>query len=97
MTQMFLRSSFNQPIGDWDVSNVRDMLNMFNQTEYFNQSIGNWDVSNVNRMFRMFSSAIAFNQDISSWNVNNVNDCSFFSDGATSWTLPQPNFTNCTP
>ena len=24
-------------------------------------------------------------------------DCTDFSDDATSWTLPQPNFTNCTP
>jgi len=48
-------------------------------------------------MYVMFSDAISFNQDLSSWSVNVVTDCYNFSDGATSWTLPQPNFTNCTP
>jgi len=45
----------------------------------------------------MFEFASSYNQDLSSWNVINVTDCVGFSDGATSWTLPQPNFTNCTP
>ena len=41
--------------------------------------------------------AASFNQDLSSWVVDGVIDCLQFSEGATSWTLPQPNFTNCTP
>jgi surface protein len=28
--------SFNQPIGDWDVSNVTDMTLMFNHAKEFN-------------------------------------------------------------
>jgi hypothetical protein len=48
-------------------------------------------------MYVMFSDAVSFNQDLSSWSVNGVTDCYNFSDGATSWTLPQPNFTNCNP
>jgi surface protein len=63
----------------------------------FNQPIGNWDVSNVTRMEFMFYSAEAFNRDLSSWSVDGVTNCISFSQGATSWTLPQPNFTNCTP
>jgi hypothetical protein len=31
------------------------------------------------------------------WNVVNVSYCSYFSDDTPSWTLPQPNFTNCNP
>jgi len=54
-------------------------------------------VSNVTNMAYMFSSATAFNQDLSSWSVDGVTDCSNFSDSTTSWTLPQPNFTNCDP
>jgi len=48
-------------------------------------------------MNSMFSSAILFNKDLSSWSVDGVTNCTEFSNGATSWTLPQPNFTNCTP
>ena len=40
-------TTFNQDIGNWDVSNVTDMHEMFNGTNVFNQDIGNWDVSNV--------------------------------------------------
>jgi len=45
----------------------------------------------------MFWAATSFNQDLSSWSVDNVTECNYFSLNATSWTLPKPNFTNCTP
>ena len=87
---------FNQPIGDWDVSNVTNMDGMFVGTP-FNQDISNWDVSNVTIMQWMFGETQNFNQDLSNWDVNNVESCSFFSYYTPQWTLPQPNFTNCTP
>ncbi|MBT3588690.1 MAG: BspA family leucine-rich repeat surface protein, partial [Flavobacteriaceae bacterium] len=59
--------------------------------------IGNWDVSSVTDMRAMFYNAFAFNQNLSSWSVDGVTQCLQFSDDTTSWTLPQPNFTNCTP
>ena len=93
----FEADAFNQPIGDWDVSNVTTMKAMFFEADAFNQSIGDWSVSNVTDMNSMFSSAILFNKDLSSWSVDGVTNCTEFSNGATSWTLPQPNFTNCTP
>ena len=89
--------AFNQDIGNWDVSNVTDMGYMFSNAFLFNQPIGNWDVSNVTTMGGMFENAQNFNQNLSYWSVNGVTDCYAFSNGATSWTLPQPNFTNCTP
>ena len=49
------------------------------------------------QMFSMFEFATNFNQDLSNWNVENVTVCLNFSNGTTSWTLPQPNFTNCNP
>ena len=104
--------SFNQDIGNWDVSNVTDMSICFHGTS-FNQHIGNWDVSNVTDMGDMFRQGTCccgypglevyynfigtFNQDISSWNVSSVTICDDFSFNTPAWTLPQPNFTNCTP
>jgi surface protein len=92
-----IATSFNQPIGNWDVSNVTYTSGMFAIATSFNQPIGNWDVSNVTNMAYMFGDATSYNQDLSSWSVDGVTQCLQFSDGATSWTLPQPNFTNCDP
>ena len=72
MDGMFDVSTFNQDIGDWDVSNVTSMFGMFSDSS-FNQDIGGWDVSNVTNMRRMFSFAL-FNQDIGDWNVSSVTD-----------------------
>ena len=88
---------FNQPIGNWDVSSVTDMGETFEQATSFNQPIGNWDVSNVIQMGSMIEQATSYNQDLSAWNVNGVTSCLYFSYEAPSWTLPQPNFTNCNP
>jgi len=98
MTLMFYRAYvFNQNISSWDVSNVTKMRYMFFKAEVFNQPIGNWDVSSVYDMERMFRYATSYNQDLSSWSVDGVAQCLQFSDNTPSWTLPQPNFTNCTP
>jgi surface protein len=37
--------SFNQPIDDWDVSNVKNMNWMFNGASSFCQSIDKWEVN----------------------------------------------------
>ena len=59
-------------ISGWDVSNVRDMKDMFRNAEYFNGDISGWDVSNVTNMKEMFLRAYKFNGDLSKWNVSNV-------------------------
>ena len=73
------------------------MRQVFSFATSFNQPIGNWDVSNAYNMEMMYRGADNFNQDLSSWSVDGVTSCGGFSTNATSWTLPQPNFTNCTP
>ena len=98
MNEMFDNaSSFNSNISTWDVGNVIGMRSMFWSASSFNQDISNWDTSNVFDMERMFWIAVSFNQDLSSWSVDNVNNCGSFSYNTPQWTLPQPNFTNCTP
>ena len=47
-------TSFNQPIGNWDVSAVTIMDAMFKGASSFNQPIGGWDVSKVTHMNSMF-------------------------------------------
>jgi len=54
-------------------------------------------VSNVTDMTEMFRYVTSYNQDLSSWSVDGVTSCGDFSQDATSWTLPKPNFTNCDP
>jgi len=75
MRRFFSNSQFNQPIGNWDVSNVTDMSGMFFQSP-FNQPIGDWDVSNVIDMSSMFEES-KFNQPIGNWDVSNVTDMSY--------------------
>ena len=64
--------SFNQDIGNWNVSNVTAMTAMFARAVLFNQDIGNWNVSNVTAMNWIFKDADSFNQDIGNWDVSNV-------------------------
>jgi surface protein len=65
-------SSFNQPIGGWDVSRVTNMQNMFAGAFSFNQPIGGWNVSSATNMVGMFQSASSFNQPIGGWDVSSV-------------------------
>ena len=48
MAEMFYDAkSFNQPLNNWNVSNVTFMNRMFNGARSFNQPLNNWNVSNV--------------------------------------------------
>jgi len=40
-------AGFNQDIGGWDVSNVRNMDYMFFQAQAFNQDLSDWCVSRI--------------------------------------------------
>ena len=55
-----------------NLSNVKDMSNMFKNAISFNQNINHWDVSNIENMTALFYFATKFNQDLSSWNTIKV-------------------------
>ena len=62
-------TSVHSSIGDWDVSAVTDMVEMFYNAKEFNADISRWDVSAVTDMSEMFCEAKEFNADISRWDV----------------------------
>ena len=55
-----------------DLSNVTQMINMFQDCISFNQDISNWDISNVTYLNYMFFGAVTFNQPLNNWNTSNV-------------------------
>ena len=72
MKGMFMASSINQDINNWDVSNVENMELLFYNATSFNQPLNSWNVSNVKSMFGMFRQATNFNQPLDNWDVSNV-------------------------
>ncbi|CAD7922208.1 unnamed protein product [Amoebophrya sp. A25] len=69
---------FNQPIGDWDTSQVTSMQGLFRNARKFNQPIGSWDTSRVHSM----SSLLA------KWNVSAVTDCTHMFSAAKNFAQP---------
>ena len=57
-------TSFNQPLNNWDVSNVERMSEMFEGATSFNQPLNKWNVSNVKIMRWMFQDAHSFDQPL---------------------------------
>ena len=67
-------SSFNQAIGNWNVSSVTNMKYMFYNAAVFNQPINDWDTSSVTKMAFMFRGASSFNQVIGNWDMSSVTE-----------------------
>ena len=76
------RTTFNQPIGSWDVRGVTSMNRMFKNASSFNQPIGSWNTASVTDMTQMFAGATSFARDISRWDVDQVQNSNLMFDGA---------------
>lgn len=62
----------NEDISNIDVSEIKNMSEIFYDYHFFNQDISGWDVSKVENMHYMFEECLEFNQDISTWDVSNI-------------------------
>ena len=87
-------NSIEYPIGEWDVSLITDMSELFNGIHLFNSDISNWDVSNVTNMKKMFYNCKYFNQPLNNWNVSNVTNmdtmfavCLRFNQPLNNWNV----------
>lgn len=60
------------PIGEWDVSGVTNMDDLFRSIKGFNENLRNWDVSNVTSMLDIFLGTNISYYNIKNWNVANV-------------------------
>ena len=91
---MFYESkNFNQPLNNWNVQNVTNMVGMFKKATNFNRPLNNWNVQNVTNMLEMFNGATNFNQTINMWNTNNVLNYTNMFQNATAMTSTYSNIT----
>ena len=74
-------------INTWDVSQITDMSNLFDEKQGFNSDISSWDVSSVINMSNMFRQASDFEGDLSSWDVSNVINMAGMFNEATNFNL----------
>ena len=89
MNSMFRQAvNFNHPIGNWDTSNVTNMLMMFHWALNFDQPIENWNTSKVTTMQSMFQWAPKFDQPIGNWNTSNVTTMKAMFNNAASFNQP---------
>jgi len=79
-------SKFNQPIGNWNTSNVTNMIGVFDcfiaPTGVFNQPIGSWDMSNVSSLNFFLRNQGSFDQDISTWIISSLTSANFGAFGS---------------
>jgi surface protein len=96
MSSLFnVSTNFNQPIGNWDVSNVTSMIAMLSNTA-FNQNISSWNTSSVTSFYQMFFTNQSFNQTVDTWNVSSAQDMSGMFYNATSFLQPLANWERST-
>ena len=66
------RHKFALPIGEWNVSGIKDFHDLFSHRGDFDEPLHGWDMSSALDTQRMFYNATSFNQDLSSWDVSSL-------------------------
>ena len=81
--------AFNQPLNNWNVSNVTSLNNTFNNADSFNQPLNLWTTSSLLNLADTFKGNASFNQDLSNWDTSSVTlmsgtfQNSVFNNGST--------------
>ena len=70
LRQNKLKTPFNSPLNNWNVSNVTNMEGMFLDCIEFNQPLDEWNVINVKNMKEMFKGCTKFDQNLDSWKID---------------------------
>ena len=73
---------------NWDVSNVTNMSEAFEDRSDFDTDITAWDVSSVTTMYQMFRVASSFNQPIGDWDVSSLTYMGSMFAGNSSFNQP---------
>ena len=105
MSYLFINTDvfkkFNGDISMWDVSNVKNMTEMFWGCEKFNCDLSRWNVSNVEKTSYMFWGCHEFNSDLSKWDMSNVTEmhcmfqfCESFKQNLDRWDVSKVVFMN---
>ena len=68
LSLLFYLSTFNQDVGNWDVSGCTNMYGMFaGAINFVGTGIGAWNVSGCKSMAGMFNGATVFNGNVEGW------------------------------
>jgi surface protein len=103
-TNTLVASTYGWPIGEWDVSQIRDFSFLFAAKNVdirasfnpaaatFNEDISDWDMSSATNTTFMFYEATSFNQPLAAWDVSSVATMSQMFRSATSFNQPIGNW-----
>lgn len=80
------------PIGEWDVSQVRNFGGLFEFRNTFNENINNWNVSNGTNFEMMFSGCTAFNQPLNDWNTSSATHMNLMFENCIAFNCPLNNW-----
>lgn len=78
-------NDFNQPINNFDVSQITDFRGFLGGAGSFNQDLSSWNTSSATSFQFIFNNADSFDQDITMWDVSSVNDMEGAFNGANNF------------
>mgnify|MGYP003113262709 CR=1 FL=1 len=86
------RYDFNQPLNNWDVSNVTTFTGMFYNALLFDQDISSWNTGSAISMNDMFRNCYSYNQPVNTWDTADVTNMSYMFSGTMKFNQPLGNW-----